>query len=964
MTLKAKYVRKHDDILKDTRPKLEKWKDDIRDPSNAIFFFIIAAVGVYAEPLFTIFADLILLVMTLYFVWLMRQPDRVPFKLPKSANEIDPHHRKPNGSLGMAEGILYLGNSADGEEIWFNNNDARTHMLYLGTTGAGKTFGLKSIVCNALTWSSGFVYIDGKADTDLWSTLSALSRRFGRDDDLLIMNYMTGNASGKVPSNTLNPFSTGSASYLVNMLTSLMPDSGGDNAMWKDRAVALISAIMPCLVWKRENQNIPLSIGVIRQYLTFQAIIKLSRDKQLPELLRKNVKAYLDELPGYVDDAFDDKGEEKKDNQTDTSTPRQQHGFLSMQFTRAMSSLGEDYGFIFDTQAADVDMNDVVLNRRLLVTLIPALEKSGDETANLGKIISASLKGMMGATLGNTVEGDTATAIENKPTTAPTPFIAVFDEVGYYAAQGMAVMAAQARSLGFCLVFAGQDMPALEKRVKEEAKSITANCNIKLFGKLEDPTQTKDFFEKSVGQSMVTEVSGFEKGKESANASIQLRSRASYSELKFFQDGQAICTFGKALAEIKIYFHDIGHAKSMRVQRFLPITPPSEDVLNDLQKANNVVEFLRSPKKPEIKQVEIDKDIEALAEGFGMGLKAKSGFIKSGIFGLAKVASDHGLINVGGTKTKAATIEKAELRAEPKVEETAVEEVATLTAADLLGTSTASITEEKPAEEVPALTAADLLGTSTGSIAEEKPDEEAPALTAADLLGAPAPKAEEVPTEKPEEKVEPAETAEAPVEINKQPISWADLIGAEEPEQEEAKIEEAPVAQPVEQAVVDNAAPAETVTPEVQPISWAQLIGADEPAIEQPQEAPVIEQPVVETPQVQEAVVEEVVVASTAVEQPEVVEPVAEVVEVREEVELSDEEAKFETVTWQQLIGAEPEETPVDNSQQPAYHSPEQPPSAVISDQGDSVNDDEGSDQIQAVSWSDIVGSSDEDKSA
>src|SRR6185369_14257792 len=123
----------------------------------------------------------------------------------------------------------------------------------------------------------------------------------------------------------------------------------------------------------------------------------------------------------------------------DTSVPRQQHGYLSMQFTRSMQSLGDDYGFIFETPAADVDMLDVVLNRRILVVLIPALEKSGDETANLGKIISSTLKGMMGQTLGSTVEGNTATVIENKVTTSSTPFMAIFDEVGYYAAQGMAV---------------------------------------------------------------------------------------------------------------------------------------------------------------------------------------------------------------------------------------------------------------------------------------------------------------------------------------------------------------------------------------------------------------------------------------------------------------------------------------------------------------------------------------------
>ena len=107
-------------------------------------------------------------------------------------NMPDPRNPPPgkNGP-GKSEGILYIGNTSDadnpdcGQEMWFTNNDARTHILYLGTTGSGKTEGLKALVTNALAWGSGYVYVDGKADTDLWASLYAVARRFGRDDDLL-----------------------------------------------------------------------------------------------------------------------------------------------------------------------------------------------------------------------------------------------------------------------------------------------------------------------------------------------------------------------------------------------------------------------------------------------------------------------------------------------------------------------------------------------------------------------------------------------------------------------------------------------------------------------------------------------------------------------------------------------------------------------------------------------------------
>ncbi len=654
MALREKYEVKGSSLLRDARPWSTRVLDAARDPAAAVMALVMAIGGMMINPTVACFSDVIFLAFSLYFWWLMTRPMKLPFKLPKSARRKDPNNKQPDGKLGIADGILYLGNDHEtNEEIWFTNSDARTHCLYLGTTGSGKTFGLKSYACNALCWSSGFVYIDGKADTSLWSTLSAMARRFGRDDDVLIMNYMTGNQSGRVPSNTMNPFSSGSASYLTNMLVSLMPESEGDNAMWKDRAVALVSSLMPCMVWKRENQNMPLSIGVIRHYLTFKAVIKLSRDAVIPDTLRAAIRGYLNELPGYVDHVFDDEGNEKPmppdAGMVDTSVPRQQHGYLSMQFTRSMQSLGDDYGFIFDTQAADIDMMDVVLNRRILIVMIPALEKSGDETANLGKIISSTLKGMMGATLGNTVEGESATVIDNKPTNSATPFISIFDEVGYYTAQGMAVMAAQARSLGFSLVFAGQDLPSMEKRVKEEARSITANCNIKLFGKLEDPTQTKDFFEKTVGTSLVTEVSGFQRGQQggagfqdSQQASVQSRARASYDALRGFTEGRAVCAFGKSVVEMQVYNSHIGDAKAMRVHRFLPIPPPAEDALESLRAVNVVLQRLRNPKwNPAALESPPNNDIEALAKGFKTCKDKGGSFIESAIVGVASVAEAH-----------------------------------------------------------------------------------------------------------------------------------------------------------------------------------------------------------------------------------------------------------------------------------------------------------------------------------
>lgn len=626
----GKYSVKEDKFLRDTRSGLDIALGKLKKSKISTTVFVCCAVAVYISPVSYI-GDFLVLYCLFYFRWLFKFEEKLPFRLPQTAGIIDVNNKAPGtGKPKMSEGILYVGNKHKSkEELWFTNSDARTHVLYLGTTGSGKTEGLKSFSTNALGWGSGFVFVDGKGDTSVWAAMSSLCRRFGRDDDLYVLNYMTGNSDDGAVSNTINPFSAGSASYLTNLLVSLMPESGGDNSMWKDRAVSLMSALMPVLTWLRAHRGFQLGIATIRDSLLFKRVVQLSRDPIVPQKLRKGLIGYLDTLPGYDENNFNDDGTEKpgpNGQVQDMSVVYQQHGYLSMQFTRQLQSLADDYGYIFEKPVADIDMSDVVLNRRILFVMIPALEKSADESANLGKIVGAMLKGMMGSTLGSTIEGDVGLAIDNKPTEAPTPFMAIFDEVGYYVTEGMAVMAAQARSLGFCLIYAAQDLPALEKRVKEEARSITANCNLKIFGKLEDPTQTKEFFEKTVGETMVAEASsqtkkdgsfGTKDYKDSENINVTSKAKASYAELKSFSEGDAIVNFGDTVVRATMFFSNPDRVKALRVNKLVSMNHPDPEFKRAGRDVDAVLERFRdrSWRAAGGKASDTPAEIKALVDG-------------------------------------------------------------------------------------------------------------------------------------------------------------------------------------------------------------------------------------------------------------------------------------------------------------------------------------------------------------
>ncbi|MDD3288894.1 MAG: type IV secretion system DNA-binding domain-containing protein [Alphaproteobacteria bacterium] len=615
---------------------------------------------------FAAYSDFAVLIVWLYFRWAFSRPFVLPFKFPKYANLPDGHNPPPGRpGAGKSEGIMFIGNVSDsddpdfGRELWLTNTDARTHILYLGTTGSGKTEGLKSLVTNALAWGSGFVYVDGKADTDLWSSLFSLARRFGREDDLLILNYMTANSDAGAVSNTMNPFSNGSASYLSNMVTSLMPDAGGDNAMWKERAVALLSALMPALTWKRDHQGLLLDVGVLRENIELKPIISLSRDQNLPERIIRGLQGYLNTLPGFVEAAFDDDGNERPPSPDqpmyDLQVARQQHGYLSMQFTRSLQSLADEYGYIFKVQLADIDVLDVVLNRRILVALIPALEKSGDEAANLGKIIAASLKGMMGATLGNTVEGSWEMAIGSKQTRSASSFMTVFDEVGYYTASGMAVMAAQARSLGFSLVFAAQDLPSMEKRIKQEAQSILANCNLKIFGKIEDPLETKDFLEKHSGTAFVMETSGLSAPTSTissmfmsspfmdnrASGSSIIRSRVAYDHARSMREGEAHMFFSEYAVQARVFYAVPEKVKALRVHKFLPVPGTTTSTVARERALSEVSARLKDPewKISDAGTSAPSRYISALVSGEERAASAEEKGLKAGIIALASLTA-------------------------------------------------------------------------------------------------------------------------------------------------------------------------------------------------------------------------------------------------------------------------------------------------------------------------------------
>jgi intracellular multiplication protein IcmO len=471
--------------------------------------------------------------------WWLRP--ELPFKLPATYPGLDPHEREPGtGQSRPARGLLFLGNDrVTHEELYLSDEDARTHFLVLGGTGSGKTEAMTGFCANTLLWGSGFTYVDGKGDAALWTKVLAMARACGREDDVYVLNYLTGSTDVDLSalgaarlSNTFNPFLHGSADALTQMLVAQMAEAGGDSATWKDKAIGLLTAYVRALVAMRDRgrdecgRPFVLDVGALRAYLTLDHLIDLylrARDRvdgfALPVPALESLRAYLESVPGFQDPARSLEAQGQRltaeiirarayPPQPDPQTSLQ-HGYLQNQFNRLFGQLADVYGHIFRAGHGEIDLTDVVLQRRILVVMLPALEKSPDELASLGKLLIASLKTMLAIGLGARLEGG-APRRHREPSgrTAPSPYLGVFDEYGYYAVKGFAVVPAQARSLGFSICFGGQDLQSFGKESREEAAAIVANTLTKVGMFIEDPKDTAELFEKLGGQALAVQSSG------------------------------------------------------------------------------------------------------------------------------------------------------------------------------------------------------------------------------------------------------------------------------------------------------------------------------------------------------------------------------------------------------------------------------------------------------------------------
>ncbi len=357
-----------------------------------------------------------------------------------------------------------IGVDENGTTVVLAPRELAGSVLALGEDGVDRTPFLLGLARSMVAAGSGLIFIDGTGDTSLPSRIAEIASTLGRDADLQVVDF---NAPCSA-SHTFDPFDGGTRDVLVRICVDLMDYEGTDGAIWKGRAVAMLRAVMTALVWFRDEEGLRLNAGVVRNALEFDGLIGLAADARLPSHISDEIWRYLRSIPGF--DAS---------KAVQGLATHEQHGYLQLQFSQVLGALADVNGEIFMIGSRSVALDEVARRRRILLVSLPASERIDDRNKHVGRLVGASLMAMVRELSGKPLPVRFDEIAPMQRSGSPV-FPIVLNGVGDFMTEGMEMLAGQARSHGFCLVFADRNLDGIAERDRRVADAVVASCRTRI----------------------------------------------------------------------------------------------------------------------------------------------------------------------------------------------------------------------------------------------------------------------------------------------------------------------------------------------------------------------------------------------------------------------------------------------------------------------------------------------------
>lgn len=618
----------------DTRGFWDHVYDNADTPGGTLINFgvilLICAIGVWVPFLPELCFIASLFVLLRYYRYKKRfwsAPFRVPayLKYKTKRSYLDETTGKPGS------GDVYMGYCLETKrEVWASLDDVRTHRLTVGTTGSGKTEEFLAEIFNALIHDSGVMFVDGKGEKkgSLAGTLK-LARLFWRDEDVYQLNYVMGGEDAQLfrnekRSNTFNPLQNMGSSAMTEILISLLSDSSGGDSMWQDRAISLLQGLIPPLNYLSKKGYILFNAEALARFFPLHCVedlfchqafidhdgnrINLSVDRPEEAAFLKReylgaLQTYLENLPGwskgpdrpFIGREEDGKKPKAPEQEQDQSRAKalEQHGYLTMQVVKPIVDLSFNYGHIYNVPVGEIDFKDIAQNRRILVSLLPALERSTANMQPLGKMTVAAVKNVLATGLAGPVAGSWRQVMSSQEVArGPVPFFMLCDEYGYYVVEGFAVAPAQARSLGYSITFGVQDIDSLMKSNQNEGAATIENTNIAMVGRMTGGKDSTTFQVATgrAGEAYVQEIEDLNHEMlgtgqmvlRSDKSRMMVRSRLDYQDMAAQKDGDFHMIIGTPVFTRKGVEQEV---RVVRMKCFYTGTVPQPDAARPLDLA-------------------------------------------------------------------------------------------------------------------------------------------------------------------------------------------------------------------------------------------------------------------------------------------------------------------------------------------------------------------------------------------
>lgn len=243
-------------------------------------------------------------------------------------------------------------------------------MLISGSTGAGKSETLLSMSSQYIENKEGLIYIDGKGDHVIYSKMFSYANQFNRLNDLFCLNFMTGSRDVFGTTNNNNP------EVISHSIDPINPMLGSDE--YFSHFFGRFGIVIHAILKEIHQKNQLMDIQSLESIFMLNNLIEWHRNKKFNAI---EITEYLIELGLSLEDNNDEE---------DFSDALLKHAETVYEAYKTVK-IFKMYSYMFRLDCS-VNMEKIFLERKILLVLLPALEKSTTELARLGELIVSQIK--------------------------------------------------------------------------------------------------------------------------------------------------------------------------------------------------------------------------------------------------------------------------------------------------------------------------------------------------------------------------------------------------------------------------------------------------------------------------------------------------------------------------------------------------------------------------------------------